>query len=76
MPNFLVIKLNAANNHYEVVIGPNANNTFTASDESDANGLAALQTKQDGKYVAFPSTDGVAETLEVVQSTTATDSVF
>lgn len=54
MPDFFVIRYNPVTSKYDAVNGPNANATFTAVNGTDANGLAALQDKQDGKYVSFP----------------------
>ncbi len=53
MPQFFVIYLNDQSGKYEAVNGPNANKTFTASDGTDANGLACPQYDRNGKYVAF-----------------------
>lgn len=57
MPNFAVLYYNAASENYEFVVGPNANETFTAVDGPDANAAACLQNDKDGKYVAL-STQG------------------
>lgn len=53
MPDFACIFFNTASNLYEFVKGPNANQTFTAVDGTEANSAACLAKNQNGKFVAF-----------------------
>src|SRR4051812_43731677 len=53
MPDFAIIYFNESNSHYEFVPGPNANESFTAVDGTEANSAACLSNNKSGKYVAF-----------------------
>jgi hypothetical protein len=53
MPDFGVIYYNGESALYEFVKGPNANQTFTAVDGTQANAAACLVKDRNGKYVAF-----------------------
>lgn len=66
MPDYQVQYFNAGTQRYEIVRGPNDNGTFTADDATNANGLAAVQDRRDGKYASFDITD-VTATIEETQ---------
>ena len=71
MPDFFVIYYNAGTGKYEAVNGPNANKSFTGTDGTDANGLAAVQERKSGKYVSLPTSGATPTTTTVAQAATS-----
>jgi hypothetical protein len=53
MPDFAVIYFNDASQAYEFVKGPNANQTFTTVDGTEAASQACMLSNKNGKFVAF-----------------------
>lgn len=76
MPDFAVIYFNDQSGSYEFVQGPNANQTFTAVDGTDANGQACLASDRNGKFVAFNVTGPNAATLYTAFDTANSNLVF
>jgi hypothetical protein len=79
MPNFFVVFFEPSappNGQYQAIVGPNPDTSFTAADGADANGLAAIKSAKEGKFVAFNVTAAVPTVTTVQPVADSTASTF